>query len=178
MSLGKTAVFSGKVQAFTVTDLGPDRHCETDDFSQCTYRGSYYRYGDHSFKVTGANSIKIDVHIAVKDVSVGIGNGTVSSEDDADFNFDVSFIYEGETLYTFKNIYFDNSVYTTQDGTEFSVLMFYDEITKFQQNDYDSILMTSNQTQKGDVFDFEMQIPESDNSVGISFTRREPVTFE
>ena len=77
-----------------------------------------------------------------------------------------------------KNIYFDNSVYKSPDKTEFSVLMFYDEITKFQQNDYDGILLTSNKTQEGDVFDFEMQIPESDSSVGISFTRREPVTIE
>ena len=178
MSLGKITVFYGKIQAFTVTDLGPDRHCETDDFSQCSFRGSYYRYGDHGFRVTGANNIKITVHIVAKGVSVGIGNGIASSEDDADFNFDVSFIYGSETLYTFKNIYFDNSVYKSPDKTEFSVLMFYDEITKFQQNDYDGILLTSNKTQEGDVFDFEMQIPESDSSVGISFTRREPVTIE
>ena len=105
---------------------------------------------------------------------ISIGNGSTSASDDTDFNATVTFTYKDQSKYEFRNIFFDNSVHNSSEKTEFSVLMFYDEMTKLQVA-YNEILMTSDVTNKGDVYDFEMKIPENDTSVGISFTRREPI---
>ena len=116
--------------------------------------------------------MEISVHVDIRNIQ--IGTGTSGGSDDADFIADVTFRYKGVEQFKFEKIFFDNSVYQTAEKTEYSVLMFYDENTRLQQ-DYDEILMTSDAASIGDTEDFDFKLPEHDGSVGISFTRREPI---
>lgn len=159
-----------KLHPFIVEDMSPNRKCQSDSFDHCSIQGSYYRGGDHGFKITGVPGTKINVKVRINNIQIGEGGTTAT--DDTDFNADVSFIYDGEELYKFENIFFDNSVYKTAGKTEFSVLMFFDENSK-KQGVYDEILMTSDITYAGDQFDFDFTLPSNDSSVGMSFTRRE-----
>ena len=116
--------------------------------------------------------MEISVHVDIRNIQ--IGTGTSGGSDDADFIADVTFSYKGIEQFKFDHIFFDNSIFTSEAKTEYSVLMFLDETTRLQDH-YDDILMTSDITYVNDVFDFIMKLPDNDGAVGISFTRREPI---